>query len=262
MNIEWKKVTWYSKALALGLFVALPFIGFWLGIKYDRSIGPLEFSKDTPDINNPATTQSSTNSVSDLTAERPKTIIGGTVMAFEANKEFTLKNLPNVTFRVKNVSRITGAKKISICGSTGLFIYIPHPNDPSAIGTCIPERTLTVSGKKFGLVALELEIANQSNAYVNSRFLQVFYNPETGDDIDSKLAVPNPVLTSYGTLPFSTRKTIVTFLIPENQGQVQLIYGDYGKDTGIPESQESLLGKSVSGWIVHFKDKTVSDIPG
>ena len=34
MTIEYNKVTWYSKLLALILFVALPFIGFWLGMKY------------------------------------------------------------------------------------------------------------------------------------------------------------------------------------------------------------------------------------
>lgn len=34
MKIEWNKVTWYSKFIALVLFVALPFIGFYYGIKY------------------------------------------------------------------------------------------------------------------------------------------------------------------------------------------------------------------------------------
>ena len=34
MPIEYNKVTWYSKLLALILFVALPFIGFWLGVQY------------------------------------------------------------------------------------------------------------------------------------------------------------------------------------------------------------------------------------
>jgi hypothetical protein len=33
-NIQWNKVTWYSKTLALVLFVVLPFIGFYLGIQY------------------------------------------------------------------------------------------------------------------------------------------------------------------------------------------------------------------------------------
>ncbi|MBI4085949.1 MAG: hypothetical protein HY433_01750 [Candidatus Liptonbacteria bacterium] len=36
MTIEWNKVTWYSKLLALALFVALPFIGFYFGVKYEN----------------------------------------------------------------------------------------------------------------------------------------------------------------------------------------------------------------------------------
>lgn len=31
MSIQWNKITWYSKALALGLFVLISFGGFWLG---------------------------------------------------------------------------------------------------------------------------------------------------------------------------------------------------------------------------------------
>lgn len=41
MNIIWNKVTWYSKFIALVLFVALPFIGFWYGTQYGQMIAPL-----------------------------------------------------------------------------------------------------------------------------------------------------------------------------------------------------------------------------
>ncbi len=34
MKVEWNKVTWYSKVIALILFVALPFIGFYYGVGY------------------------------------------------------------------------------------------------------------------------------------------------------------------------------------------------------------------------------------
>ncbi|HEY5220600.1 MAG TPA: hypothetical protein VIJ29_00405 [Candidatus Paceibacterota bacterium] len=36
MKIEWNKVTWYSKLIALALFVALPFIGFYYGVQYGK----------------------------------------------------------------------------------------------------------------------------------------------------------------------------------------------------------------------------------
>jgi len=34
MKIIWDKVTWYSKALAMVFFIILPFVGFYLGMKY------------------------------------------------------------------------------------------------------------------------------------------------------------------------------------------------------------------------------------
>jgi hypothetical protein len=36
MTIEWNKVTWYSKLLAIVIFVTLPFAGFILGVKYQE----------------------------------------------------------------------------------------------------------------------------------------------------------------------------------------------------------------------------------
>lgn len=38
MKIEWNKVTWYSKLIALILFVALPFIGFYYGTQYGKTV--------------------------------------------------------------------------------------------------------------------------------------------------------------------------------------------------------------------------------
>ncbi len=37
-KIEWNKVTWYSKLVALILFVVLPFIGFYYGMEYEKII--------------------------------------------------------------------------------------------------------------------------------------------------------------------------------------------------------------------------------
>lgn len=38
MKVEWNKVTWYSKIIALVLFVALPFAGFYYGTKYGEAL--------------------------------------------------------------------------------------------------------------------------------------------------------------------------------------------------------------------------------
>jgi len=38
--MKYNQVTWYSKTLAMILFIALPFIGFYLGMKYQEGINP------------------------------------------------------------------------------------------------------------------------------------------------------------------------------------------------------------------------------
>ena len=50
MKIAWNKVTWYSKFIALALFVALPFLGFWLGMKYGETIAPLGLGSSVPAV--------------------------------------------------------------------------------------------------------------------------------------------------------------------------------------------------------------------
>ena len=37
-NIEWRKVTWYSKLIAMVVFIVFPFIGFYYGIGYGEAI--------------------------------------------------------------------------------------------------------------------------------------------------------------------------------------------------------------------------------
>lgn len=41
MKIEWNRVTWYSKFIALALFVALPFAGFYYGTQYGKTVAAI-----------------------------------------------------------------------------------------------------------------------------------------------------------------------------------------------------------------------------
>ena len=38
MKIEWNKVTWYSKLAAIIIFVAVFFLGFWLGTQKTEKV--------------------------------------------------------------------------------------------------------------------------------------------------------------------------------------------------------------------------------
>ena len=259
-RIAWNKVTWYSKLLAAVLFIALPFLGFWAGVRYEQTLGPLHIVVDTGGAGTPSSTPDEPNDPSLSAYEPPTTLTARVVSPVKADLTFSFIALPNVSFRITNISRAQGTVPVLSCGG-GAYVFLPNAETAGG-GTCVAENKLRPGGGRFGLAVVELEIDNRSNAYVNSRFLQLFYNPETGDDIDSKLAVTEPAQDAYGALPQSKRRITVSFLIPENQEQVQLVYGDYGKAPGRIESTEIMLGKSVGGWIVNFKDKTAVTIPG
>ena len=53
-NIEWNRVTWYSKIIAMALFVALPFIGFYYGIQYGSIVASLKNGPATSTVNTAA----------------------------------------------------------------------------------------------------------------------------------------------------------------------------------------------------------------
>lgn len=55
--VKYNQVTWYSKLIALALFVALPFLGFWAGMKYQEAI-----SVDSAPSTTTATSSANTNS--------------------------------------------------------------------------------------------------------------------------------------------------------------------------------------------------------
>ncbi len=61
MKIQWNKITWYSKVLALALFVALPFIGFYFGDKYGKITGFLNGYEVSGQIMQNITAQNNTD---------------------------------------------------------------------------------------------------------------------------------------------------------------------------------------------------------
>lgn len=53
MKVEWNKVTWYSRLIALVMFASLPFIGFYLGIQYQKNLTFQEDSTPSKMYSNP-----------------------------------------------------------------------------------------------------------------------------------------------------------------------------------------------------------------
>ncbi len=257
-RIKWREVTWYSRLIAAALFVLLPFVGFWLGVRYARSLGPLAVQV----VERPAEngTEGPTQSTSSFN-EPPRTVLGKTMTTVAGSREFTFKSLPNVTFTVESVGRLSGGVAVPACGASS-YLYLPDPDDSRKLGSCIDAKKLSLPNDTPGIAYVVLRIDNRSNAYVNGRFLQLFWNPEHGDALESVHAQVVPPRDSYGALPFSSRKVLIGFLLPANQEQAQLVFGEYGKAPAAAESNETLLGKSIGGWIVNFAQKTILDIPG
>jgi hypothetical protein len=48
MRIQWNRVTWYSKLLALGLFIALPIMAFWFGFGEGKLVGAAKLAVPAP----------------------------------------------------------------------------------------------------------------------------------------------------------------------------------------------------------------------
>jgi len=59
--MEFDKVTWYSKLAALILFISLPFLGFWAGMKYQRAVSPNTTIDQSTATNSSKKSNSSTN---------------------------------------------------------------------------------------------------------------------------------------------------------------------------------------------------------
>ena len=67
--MKFNQVTWYSKLLALILFIALPFIGFYAGMKYQQAVTtPEEIKVGTPS----ATPKGNNNSTTKISIKTDK----------------------------------------------------------------------------------------------------------------------------------------------------------------------------------------------
>ena len=70
--MKFKEVTWYSKLLALALFVVLPFIGFYVGMKYQEAVAPpneVVVNTSTPSATPKGSNNKSTTKISIKTNE-------------------------------------------------------------------------------------------------------------------------------------------------------------------------------------------------
>lgn len=162
MKVHWNKVTWYSKLLALIIFVALPFIGFWYGTEYGKTIALLQGGSPTSNSNGGANGDYYANTATWQTDQRPDA--GFSIahpLDFDANDNYSLS--PRVDWRLDANNQP---------GTLPLTIMIPSIFEPQ---TNFADAKLTV-----GMSANNIAVANclkpDSSAGPNAGFATATIN--------------------------------------------------------------------------------------
>lgn len=202
-------------------------------------------------------------------------IVAFVIESFEPNRTFTLANHPNVRFTVKRISLASGGIATPRCSageaSGGQFIFLRYMDEEAASGTrsdnlCLDVAKAKADGRPAGLAVVELEIRNNSTGLFRGTNLLTLYSSSRGED---RLAKGYP--TSDTAVPaLSSRRVRMGFEVPFDLAEARLVYGDYtGSDflsllrrsAGLGASEE-LFEKSEGGFLVDFKKKTLSELPG
>jgi hypothetical protein len=174
MKIEWNKVTWYSKMIALALFVLLPFAGFYYGMKYGETVSFL--GQITPRVatstalgyyNDPAEWQTDANNTS-----------GGFSIAYpiDFDVQDNYPATPSTDWRL-DANGTLGVKYF--------ILTVPRAFDPQ---TNFADATLTIGGSKNATAVAQCLVMDQSggpvtatsSATINGTSFTVFRSSDAG----------------------------------------------------------------------------------
>jgi len=138
MKIEWNTVTWYSKLLALALFVALPFIGFYYGTQYGKTIAGID-QMPTPVVitTPPAPTSDYYQNPAEWQTDANNTAGGFSIaypIDFEATDHYSV--IPSTQWRV-NANNANGVEFFTLT--------VPRAFEPQ---TNFADAMLTIGGSK------------------------------------------------------------------------------------------------------------------
>ena len=212
----------------------------------------------------------------DLTAKMrgEEGIVAHVVETVEMNESFALPGKPNVQFTIRRVSRAAGGVVTAECkqmsGSDApQFIFVRYAEPLASLpfplsislptGTCLDASERRGEGFYPGLAVVEFEIRNDSEQSLVGSFLLLFYSPKSGEARDL-LAEEYPPL-GQSVPPFSSRRFRANFIIPHDEDEVRLLYGDYNPFSkavgGAP-----LFEQSEGGFLIDFRGTTFSELPG
>ena len=236
-------------------------------------------------------TNSKTTNLENLQIPQLK-LLAATTTVLQTKTNFTIPDLPNVQFEILQVSKASGIKSNSECPN-GPSIYMQY-SDPITIDLgdlnktekeiCSDGRfeisrindqvvpnfnsemsnvSVAMNQVKGAIVAVDLAVTNNSEAIIDSQFLNLSYVADIHQGNDFYNTTPTLLLAEsyplWGTykIPAHTSKVIrVGFLIKENTDEVYLMYGNF---KSLLESLNTNPIKLAVGSIdVNFENKTIT----
>ena len=177
MNIQWNKVTWYSKLLALALFVALPFIGFYYGAQYGKTIAVIGQMPPAPIASSTVTGISYYKNPAEWQSDANNTA-GGFSIAYpiDFDTQDNYSATPSTDWRA-------GANNVS--GIKYFILTVPRAFEPQ---TNFSDTTLTVGASSAKAAVAQCMVPDQSggpatatsSATINGITFTVFTSSDAG----------------------------------------------------------------------------------
>lgn len=247
-------MTWYSKLLAVILFVAaLPIWTFYLGMRYEEV---------------KITSQSQDNVITTFTPTEKKQLVSETSTStnqkgisldfiYPKNINFTIKDFPEANFKIISVVKATGLiQNETGCNSPASDTFLKNLYFGSS-GLCIS--LPTIDNQPLSLVAVDIDVSNNGATIVNGNLIQLIYTTKVNGKDVTRLAQTYLPFSSYSINPLSSKVVRVGFMVPANQNEFSLTYGYVGVK---PSSGENFFGAGQGGYIVNFLTKTLAPIQG
>ena len=245
-NIQWNKVTWYSKLIAGIVFVALPFIGFYYGAQYGKVIGTVDEQSSLVAQDGASTTTAASNSGAALSAYYT-TPSEWQVDANNTKGGFSIAYPIDFSVQDSNYSAVplaTGWRNnVSEPGTTYFILAIPRAFEPQ---TNLGEVTLTVGASSNGtavtrcLEQINVEpTAATSSEVINGVPFTVFHSSDAG-------AGNLYETTSYRTV-HSGKCYAIEYTIHSNQ------IANYPVEYNLKQFDEAKIATLMQGIIGTFK---------
>jgi hypothetical protein len=237
MKIEWNMVTWYSKWLAVLLFiVVIPAWTFYLGMRYEEVILTLKLIPQT------SGTPTSGISFKYLNPE---------------NTSFAIKGFPDSTFKIVSLVKSTGRMQAeSGCNSPASTDFLKNLYMGSS-GLCL--NLAKIDGEPISLIAVDIDVSNNGSKTITGDLIQLLYTVKVeGKDV-TKLAQTYLPFRLYSVDPASSKRIRVGFMVPANQNEFSLTYGYVGVKLS---DSEDFFAAGQGGYTVNFENKTVVPIQG